>query len=103
MNSTPTGQPEDDRRDDLIPEADPASELADASSAVGEQPVMSRRAADDPDRLEGPIAEATGPAPGETVGSAIDGASRPDRVAIGMMVGVVVLLLICVAFGFAAR
>ena len=47
--------------------------------------------------------DATGPAPDEPLASAIDGASRPDKVAIGLMAGVVVLLLICVAFGFAAR
>jgi hypothetical protein len=39
----------------------------------------------------------------EPLPSVIDGAGRPDKVAIGMMVGVVVLLLICVAFAFAAR
>lgn len=49
------------------------------------------------------LADPTGPAPGEPSSSTIDGASRPDKVAIAMMVGVVVLLLICVAFALAAR
>lgn len=47
--------------------------------------------------------DATGPVPGESPDPAVDGARRPDKVAIAMMVGVVVLLLICVAFAFAAR
>jgi hypothetical protein len=45
----------------------------------------------------------TGPAEGESLASAIDGASRPDRVAIAMLVGIVVLLVICLAFAYAAR
>lgn len=38
------------------------------------------------------------PDPGTSV---IDPARRPDRVAVAMMIGVVVLLLICAAFGLA--
>lgn len=34
--------------------------------------------------------------------SVVDPARRPDRVAVAMMIGVVVLLLICAAFGLAA-
>ena len=47
--------------------------------------------------------DATGPAPGESPTLPVDRAGGPDRVAIAMMVGVVVLLLICVAFALAAR
>ncbi len=95
-----------DRPADLRPDTEPTDPDTVNGSDVP-KPVLAEDAAvpppadrDDDVALPG---DATGPAPGEPLGSAIDGASRPDKVAIGLMAGVVVLLLICVAFGFAAR
>lgn len=73
-----------------------------AASEVMNTPTLatSPEAVTDEVRLPG---DATGPAPGKSLSAASDGAGRPDKVAIAMMVGVVVLLLICVAFALAAR
>lgn len=98
-----------DRPADLEPDTDPIEPDAPDHSD-GPEPVLvdepvtpdfaNSTVKDDDVSLPG---NATGPAPGEPLASAIDGASRPDKVAIGLMAGVVVLLLICVAFGFVAR
>lgn len=95
-----------DRPADLRPEIGPIDPDA-VDRPETPEPVLAREEVgqdtavkDDDVTLPGDV---TGPAPDEPLASAIDGASRPDKVAIGLMVGVVVLLLICVAFGFAAR
>ena len=95
-----------DRPADLRPDTEPidpeAVDHADDVAPVLAGDVEERDIPVKGDEVEVP-GDATGPAPGEPPASAIDGASRPDKVAIGLMAGVVVLLLICVAFGFAAR
>lgn len=111
MSTDPNDRPaEVEPKPDSIIVRDPPDPAA-ASGIEGDTPVISPvmsnegRMGDDTPEGDGSQlpGNATGPASGESLASAIDGASRPDRVAIGLMVGVVVLLLICAAFGFAAR
>ncbi len=95
-----------DRPADLRPDTDPIDPDA-VDPSVTPEPVLASEEVGQDTAVKGDDvtlpANVTGPASGESLASAIDGASRPDKVAIGLMVGVVVLLLICVAFGFAAR
>lgn len=81
------------------PDTDPA---ATPQGDVSESVLVGDTTGHDADPVED-LSEPTLAQTSEPLPSAVDGASRPDKVAIGMMVGVVALLLICVAFGFAAR
>ncbi len=99
MSTTENDQPIDPKPDQIDPPVDSAARPDELTTAAGTPTMATARHADG-----SPLAgDATGPAQGESLASAIDGASRPDRVAIGLMVGVLVLLLVCVAFGLAAR
>ncbi len=99
MNTTQNDQPDDPKPDQLHDPVD-GEPRRDELLPPAETPTMAAAPSAEFAPLPG---DATGPATGESLASAIDGASRPDKVAIGLMVGVLVLLLICVAFGLAAR
>ena len=108
MDTTERGQPDDAKPDDRIDpdhrsDSDVASPITPEPEPEWEPatPAMATATVETTDGQEVLIEEATGTA--EPLSSALDGASRPDKVAIGLMVGVVVLLLVCVAFGYAAR
>ena len=108
MDTTERGQPDDAKPDGRIdPDHRADSDVASSTTLEPEPerepatPVVATDTAETTGGQEVLVEETTGTA--EPLSSAIDGASRPDKVAIGLMVGVVVLLLICVAFGYAAR
>ncbi len=106
MSSDPTDQPDHAKRD-VTPDSPGPSTVRDggatAAPADGSAaPVLSGEpaAATGEVRLTG---DDTGPVPDRSPDPGVVEARGPDRVAIAMMVGVVVLLLICVAFALAAR
>ncbi len=99
MSTTENDQPIDPKPDQIDVPVD-GDVRSDELATAADTPGMATTPHAEGSPLPG---DATGPAQGESLASAIDGASRPDKVAIGLMVGVLVLLLICVAFGLAAR
>ena len=98
--------PRDDRESDA-PASSPESSPPTGHAATDGDPMVGTRVADFDTDAAPSTADTSGvgasPATPESLASRIDGASGPDRVAIAMLVGVLVLLLICLAFAFAAR
>lgn len=99
MSTTENDQPIDPKPDQIDVPVD-GDVRPDELATAADTPRMAITPHAEGSPLSGDV---TGPAPGESLASAIDGASRPDKVAIGLMVGVLALLLICVAFGLAAK
>ena len=110
MSIDPNDEPAEPRRDVTPDAAFPSAPGAGQDATTYSEGVGTPILATSPGAATDPVTEevrlpgdVTPAAPDESAVAAIDRAGGPDKVAIAMMVGVVVLVLICVAFAFAAR
>ena len=94
------GGPPDIKPDPIHPDDPPTNGVVEARDDPPDEHPIAGSAGDAATKPLDPDAIRATP---ESLASRIDGASGPDRIAIAMLVGIVVLLLICVLFALAAR